>query len=600
MEKTADKLENQNIEVGEVSNISDDIGYDFRLRYRILRRQISAFLRKRRKQKFIKILIITTDKPPRDFIIELQKQYPDKIASVLIPIVGKATGVEKGYKEFEYFSGNSINEGILYKFNSEEDNISLYGVYSDAFSNKENPNFKDIQNLAHFISAARICAEMLHPDIIQANFIPFFMGTEFTNERRKYKKVLSTPTLQLVDNISRTDCTEPFWAALNLVDRDGMKKLCRDKLIQKYLIELFSINKIADFKIRDCIELIYQNYASFRKAFSTKEDVKENIILAKLNARTLKLFPQLFKNRTYYHPYLRSIKLADYTAVLSSTYFNEITKELNKNIKQNMCSILIGYKKTDSQIFNKFTGEDFRVNRVLNKIYLLKELSYDRIRTKFTDTKLFNSEENKIYGYLDSIEEAALILCKFTDMNIQETDVAINTILKLFELKRNIQLILNISYIENNTRIKPLIDFLESNSAFDGRWIFIEGKINFNQFLAASDMIFLPQKENRVRTEHFEAINLGCVPVVNRKNGLFNDTVIDIFDNMLSGNGFKTEEVQNFSDEEKFFNAALKALNLFSHNPSSWNKIIKNCLNTETGWNFEVIEKYNSIYNKII
>lgn len=70
---------------------------------------------------------------------------------------------------------------------------------------------------------------------------------------------------------------------------------------------------------------------------------------------------------------------------------------------------------------------------------------------------------------------------------------------------------------------------------------------------------------------------------------------------MTSGCGFKTRaKLTNDEDSfASFLKITEKALNLYTNNPSSWNLLIKNAMNIDSGWNFEVIEQYNTIYNKL-
>ena len=96
---------------------------------------------------------------------------------------------------------------------------------------------------------------------------------------------------------------------------------------------------------------------------------------------------------------------------------------------------------------------------------------------------------------------------------------------------------------------------------------------------------------------HFLGMKYGCIPVASR-SGIYNDTIADIFDDITYGCGFKTKIPLNTEDDsnEIFLSAVMKALNLYTNNPSSWNLLIKNAMNYNSGWTFEIIEKYNKIY----
>ena len=125
-------------------------------------------------------------------------------------------------------------------------------------------------------------------------------------------------------------------------------------------------------------------------------------------------------------------------------------------------------------------------------------------------------------------------------------------------------------------------------------------KINFEQFYAASDINLLPRRINSFDIEYLNGMELGCIPVAARV-GILNDTVADIFDDMVLGCGFKTKKslLNNESAEEEYLAILIKALNLFTNNPASWNLLIKNVMNYDARWSFEIIEKYNNIYEML-
>ena len=131
--------------------------------------------------------------------------------------------------------------------------------------------------------------------------------------------------------------------------------------------------------------------------------------------------------------------------------------------------------------------------------------------------------------------------------------------------------------------------------------MFIDGDINLPKFLSASDMILIPRRANITSIEHYLAMHYGCVPIVSR-SGILNDTIADIFDDINLGCGFKTKTSLLSADNanELFIATILKALNIYQNNPSSWNLLVKNCLNNPCGWNFKTLEKYNKIYKDLI
>ncbi len=590
--------------VQQVENV--DMFHDFKTQFRFLRKNLSSLLRKKLKKDFKQVLIITVQEPPIDYILAFRKQYPDKDIKVLVP-VNNIENLEKTNISFDFFLQNKNNEARLYKFPRNAENVEIFGLYSSAFFTLENDDFSKLQFLAPFMKAVRICAKKLKPDIIHVDKIPFFLGAEFESK-------LSYPirVLQIVDDFYtlESEKIEPFWAAINLVNPQGMKKLCRDKIIQKCIASLFNLHSTKNFRqMRDCLDFIYQNYVKFRENINREEELDENILFKRMNARVLKLFPELrFENNSYYDKMYFTLKKIDFWAVISESYYKEIFEnscmDLKTRINQTKSKsgfVNLGIGEIKTKLYQPFDVGNFRELRQKNKTYLLKEFSAQRVKTKFVDINLLKSEDCEIRGYLDSFYEAPLIFAKFdNDIFKNGVDVALNSILKLFELRKNIQVIINIPNGLSNNFVKSWVEFLENNFDFNGRWLFIDGKINIEQFYAASDINLLPRRINCSDIEYLSGMKLGCIPVASRV-GILNDTVADIFDDMVLGCGFKTKK-SLFNDdnaEEDYLAILNKALNLYTNNHSSWNLLIKNAMNYDTRWSFEIIEKYNEIYEML-
>ena len=237
-----------------------------------------------------------------------------------------------------------------------------------------------------------------------------------------------------------------------------------------------------------------------------------------------------------------------------------------------------------------------------NKIALLKEFNLSRIKTNFVESTLFKDENNiKICGSLDSFYEAPLLFANLSnDIYASGIDILFNTIIKLFDLNKNIQVIIAIKNGLDKGFIRKWVDFLSQKTDLSGRWVFINSEINLSKFLAASDMLLLPNRINYKTSIHYLGMNYGSVPIAN-KIGIFDDSIIDIFDDISKGCGFKTKT--NFIKEDVandlFFNTVIKSLQMYYNNPNSWNLLIKNCLNQDSSWDFETLEKYNQIYKKL-
>lgn len=307
----------------------------------------------------------------------------------------------------------------------------------------------------------------------------------------------------------------------------------------------------------------------------------------------------------------QTLKQANGWAALSKTYYEELLEnpelsgvlfDIIKKRKRRSSWVSYGYEdKEQNTVYKQFTQENFKEYRARNKKYLVREFSKARIRTNFIDTKFFENKEHQIKGYLEASTEVPLIFCKFsTEIFPEGADIALTVLLKLLEENKNAQVIINMPEGLQNKSVQSWVEYLEQKEEMSGKWLFIDGKINLSQFYASSDLTLLPARENPTSELHLLALKYGCIPVTSR-NGIYNDTVIDIFDDMTLGCGFKTK-TKLVNDEDSFTNflkVTEKALNLYTNNPSSWNLLIKNAMNIDSGWNFEVIEQFNTIYNKL-
>ena len=588
------------------ADVHNSLVYDLKALIRLLRKNLLHIIKPKKKNEFKCVLYVTLNEPPIDYILAFRNQYPDKVIKV-ITAVDDIKGLENTGMSFEYYLQNRMNTAKLYKFPKNRNNIEIYGLYSPAFSGCDRTR---LQYLAPFVKALRICAKELKPDIIHSDNIPFFLGAEFESK-------ISYPAgvFQLIRDFGEIEAnkTEAFWTAINLADKRGMKKICRDKIIKKCIASLFNLHNTKRFyQMRECLEFIYANYFKFRKYIDKCEDIDENILFNRMNARAVQLFPQLsYEGEMFCNSMYNSLKKSDFWAVISKTYYNEILdsselsgKIYNRIIKTKNKSSYVSYgcNIEPETLYQPFNTENFRELRKKNKKYLLKELSKERIKTRFLDINLFEDENYAIYGYLDSFYEAPLIFIRGNNNILADgIYIAFNTIFKLFELHKNIQVIINFPDGLKNDYIKTRVNFLEKNYSLNGRWVFIDGRINLARFYAAADMAFYPVRSNTTSTEHYTCMKYGCIPIASRV-GIYNDTIADIFDDITYGCGFKTKTKLTIEEDANmiYFETVSKALNLYVNNPASWNLLIKNSMNYDSGWRFDIIERYNKIYEQIL
>lgn len=638
----------------EIEDIDDvvwenkDLAFEIKSYFRLIRKKCFSFIRETVKKNFTNIVYLTLDCPeftpksnrqdtPLEYISQIKNQYPEKNFAVVIPIinldreakVGKKLVIEIEEKDlhlektsinFDFFIQNRTTYASVYKFPKNSSNIQVYGIYSPSFSYCKNvAEISRLQYLAPFMKSARIAIKKLRkegfsPDIVHCENVPFFLGGEFESKFPYQIKVLQT-----IKDFTQIDVAkqEAFWAIINLADKSAMKKICRDEIIKKCVARLFNLHNEQRFcQMRDCLKFIFKNYYKFRKYVDKGDDIDENIIFNRLNARILQIFPQFaYEEELYFHTMIHSLKKCDYWITTSKTYYNEIME--NPKLSGKMYKYILKSKHRSNyvyfgkdmknfplesrKIYESFDAENFREFRGKNKTALLKEFSADRIKTNFIDPSLFNEEKPEIIGDLDSFYDAPLFFALITpEIFASGADIVFNTILKLFELHKNIQVIIAMKDGLKTSFVKSWIDFLKKDRYINEKWVFIDGDINLPKFLAGSDMILIPRRANMTTPEHYLAMHYGCVPIVAR-NGILNDTIADVFDDINLGCGFKTKTSLLVEEDanEIYLTPVMKALGIYQNNPASWNLLIKNCLNKNSSWNFRMLEKYNKIYDEL-
>lgn len=639
----------------EIEDIDDavwenkDLAYELKTYFRLFRKKFTLFVRETIKKNFTNVVYLTLDCPdftpkstredsPLEYITQLRNQYPQDNFAMLIPILGldketkigkkiqlninnKTINLEKTSINTEFFLQNRTVRACIYKFPKNNYNIQVFGIYSPAFSYCQNVSkISRIQFLSPFMKASRLMIKKLKregfaPDIVHCENVPFFLGGEFESKLPYNIKVL-----QVIKDFTQIDIAkqEAFWAVINIADKRAMKKICRDSIIKKCVAKLFNLhNEQRFYQMRDCLRFIYKNYYKFRKYIDKGEDIDENVIFNRLNARILQIFPQIaYEEELYFHTMIYSLKKCDFWTTISKTYYNDVFenpilsgKMFKQILKTKNKSGYLAYGKdmkcfsTESEkLYQPFSIDDFREMRSKNKTKLIKEFNSDRIKTNFVDSTLFKEENPIIIGDLDSFYDAPLFFVNATaEVFANGIDIVFNTILKLFELHKNIQVIFAIKDGLKSSFIKNWIEYLKKDRYLNGRWVFIDADINLSKFLAGSDMILIPRRANITSTEHYLAMNYGCIPVVSR-SGILNDTIADVFDDINLGCGFKTKTglIVNEDVNEIYLTPVLKALNIYQNNPASWNLLIKNCLNANCNWTFKTLEKYHKIYEDLI
>ena len=159
-----------------------DIRDSFKAYFRLFRNKFSNFYGEKMHKNFKNIVYLTLDCPPYsvntnrldsplEYIVELQKQYPDKDIRVLIPIINvsddfktskkllldigdKQRVLEKTSLSFNFFLQNRNQEATVYKFPKNNTNVQVYGLYSPSFSFcRDTSEVSRLHHLAPFLKA---------------------------------------------------------------------------------------------------------------------------------------------------------------------------------------------------------------------------------------------------------------------------------------------------------------------------------------------------------------------------------------------------------------------------------------------------------------
>ena len=422
----------------DVFDSEEDFIISTKKKLKLYKRVLHLWFKKKKKQDFKNILFVTYGNVPKDFFNAFRCQYPDKNIKVLVPVLPHKQRVQKTSISFEFFLQNKKHQAILYKFPLSRENIEIYGIYiSDFLGLEDFTQIKHLNLLAPLAKAIRICAKFLAPDLIHSENIPFFLGSEFEKKKAYPIRVVQVVYDFLDYEMSKT---EAFWATLNLVNKQGLKKIYSDKIIRKCIASLFKLHNTKRFyQMKECLDYIYKNYTKFRKFVDKCDDIEENILFNRLNARILELFPQMRQNNeNAYNNIFSSIKKSDSWAVYSQTYYNELFEnetltgslfELVNKTRTKSGYLVYGADFSNDVIYHDFSIENFREFRQKNKQKLIKEFSKERVETKFIDRSLFKDYEFEVYGYLDSFYTSPLLFVTLKPTVFsQGVDIAFNVL----------------------------------------------------------------------------------------------------------------------------------------------------------------------------
>ena len=315
-----------------------------------------------------------------------------------------------------------------------------------------------------------------------------------------------------------------------------------------------------------------------------------------------------------FNPIKKHLSQVNFWITDSPTYYKELQSnqmysgELYQEIKMTenkSCAVLAGIDnerynpKTSAVIKYNFDVENFEEVRKLNKEYMLENFSYEKIKNRTYDKKLFASPEVNVVGGLEQNTDATLIfMSSRLDIFQKGIDIAFYALQQVLK-NTNSQIIFSSPNSLKNEFVKGFVKYLESDDVYKGRFVFIDSYVPIETYCAGSDLFLMPSRFEPCGFSQLIAMRFGCIPVVCSTGGL-NDTITDYSFDSENGTGFKTQHsIFEIKSPDEYLQTLTCAVETIQNNEVK-NKIIKNAIEYDSSWNHSKIAQYNEIYEKIL
>ena len=209
-----------------------------------------------------------------------------------------------------------------------------------------------------------------------------------------------------------------------------------------------------------------------------------------------------------------------------------------------------------------------------------------------------DSDEKRIFGSLNKDPDSVMIYntSRF-DISQKGIDLFIKVIKPILLADEHVQFVICIKGISKNRKydyINELLKNCESHKLFKGRVVVIDDFVPVYTYMAASDILVMPSYFEPCGMVQMQAMRYGCIPVVSNTGGL-RDTVCE-------KTGFKTDiPLLDAKYPQEFLLSALKqALKVYREQPENWNKMVKNCMQNNVGWDNFKIDGICDFYKKLL
>lgn len=551
----------------------------------------------------------------RDFTEALKKKYPDFDLRIIIPIYNVRNTVSLNGFEIEdlnikadYSYGLNKSYANLYKVKFPDNEVETYAVYSPAFSLMKEPYEGSEYNYGKQYIAYSSCVlallkilakkENFKPEILHLTDWPVGFVTHLLNDScHKDKFYKNMKTVMTIHNTGYQGKYDTFYAFLNLFEKDFIKETLSACNIQ--ISENTIKNALQDYddfrlnnkdlctKLNDYLEeRLDSNY--FDIDFVTKERFNTLLYAIKNSDAWLtdseSFYKELITNASY----------------ASTLLFETLYRNRNKGagVTCGICE-----KRYDpcncEQVKFPYSLYDANECKKKNKAFV-QDFFANNNQGSNPDRKFLvsDSDEKRIFGSLNKDPDSVMIYntSRF-DISQKGIDLFIKVIKPILLADEHVQFVICIKGISKNRKydyINELLKNCESHKLFKGRVVVIDDFVPVYTYMAASDILVMPSYFEPCGMVQMQAMRYGCIPVVSNTGGL-RDTVCE-------KTGFKTDiPLLDAKYPQEFLLSALKqALKVYREQPENWNKMVKNCMQNNVGWDNFKIDGICDFYKKLL
>ena len=259
-----------------------------------------------------------------------------------------------------------------------------------------------------------------------------------------------------------------------------------------------------------------------------------------------------------------------YAEEIKYSYYGEGLDGLMQARTNDLTGILNGIDydsynpQTDPALAKNYTAEDFRKERVKNKLALQKEMELTEDKDKFVIGIVSRLTEQKGFDLIAYVMDE---LCQLDDIQIVVLGTGEQTyenMFRHFAWKYPEKVAINIFYNEDLSR----------------------------RIYAGCDAFLMPSRFEPCGLSQLIALRYGSVPIVRETGGL-KDTVEPYDELKHTGTGFS---FTNFNAHE-MLKTIHYAKSIFE-NKRTWNKIVENGMNVDYSWNSSA-KKYEELYDSL-